>query len=129
MREARVPSLPALDPNIAPELDAIVRQALARDRDARFQTAADYGDALAGYLFSNTMKASSRDVAMAVRATKTERERAANPRASLIHALVMDELHRMTSLIEDELVAKPAELVPSKDLIDTSDWTKDLVDD
>ena len=129
VREARVPSLPALDPNIAPELDAIVRQALARDREARFQTAADYGDALAGYLFSNTMKASSRDVAMAVRATKTERERAANPRASLIHALVMDELHRMTSLIEDELVAKPAELVPSKDLIDTSDWTKDLVDD
>jgi serine/threonine protein kinase len=129
VRDARVPSLPALDPNISPELDAIVRKALARDRDARFQTAADYGDALAGYLFSNTLKASSRDVAMAVRATKTERERAANPRASLIHALVMDELHRMTSLIEDELVAKPVELVASKDLVNTSDWTKDLIDD
>jgi serine/threonine-protein kinase len=129
VRDARVPSLPALDPNISPELDAIVRQALARDRDARFQTAADYGDALAGYLFSNTLKASSRDVAMAVRATKTERERAANPRASLIHALVVDELHRMTSLIEDELVAKPVELVAAKDLVNTSDWTKDLIDD
>ena len=44
-------------------------------------------------------------------------------------ALVLDELHRMTSLIEDELVAKPVELVAAKDLVNTSDWTKDLIDD
>ncbi|MEO8549282.1 MAG: serine/threonine-protein kinase, partial [Kofleriaceae bacterium] len=121
VREARVPSLPALDPNITPELDAIVRQALA--------SAADYGDALAGYLFSNQLKASSRDVASAVRATKIDRDRAGNPRASLIHALVMDELQRMTSLVEDELGSKPIELTSSGDVVNTNDWTKDLIDD
>src|SRR6185312_120729 len=47
VREARTPSLPAISPNVAPELDAIVRQALARDRNARFASAAEYGDALA----------------------------------------------------------------------------------
>ena len=129
VREARVPSLPALDPNISPELDAIVRQALARDPAARFQSAADYGDALAGFLFSNQLKASSRDVSVAVRATKTERDRAANPRASLIHALVMDELQRMTSLVEDELGAKPIELTSGGDVVNISDWSKDLIDD
>jgi len=129
VRDARVPSLPALDPNISPELDAIVRKALARDLDARFQTAAEYGDALAGFLFSNELKATSRDIATAVRATKMERERAASPKSSLIHALVMDELARMCSLIEDELAAKPVELIPTKELVDTTDWSKDLLDD
>src|SRR5690349_2496512 len=56
VREARVPSLTALDPSISPELDGIVRKALARDRAARFQSAADYGDALSDFLFANKIK-------------------------------------------------------------------------
>ena len=128
VREARVPSLPALDPNVSPELDAIVRKALARDVEARFQTAEEYGDVLAGFLFSTELKATSRDVMMAVRAIRAEKERASSSRDSLIHALVMDELNRMCSLIEDELVAKPVELTLSKELVDPSDWTKDLLD-
>jgi serine/threonine-protein kinase len=128
VREARVPSLPALDPNISPELDAIVRKALARDRTARFQTAAEYGEALAEFLFANELKATARDVAMAVRATKVERERAASPKDSLIHALIVDELARMCSIIEDEIMAKPVELTPAKELVDTTDWAKNLLD-
>ncbi len=129
VREARVPSLPALDPNISPELDAIVRKALARDRDARFQTASEYGDALAEFLFTNELKATTRDIAVAVRATKIEREREASPKRSLIHALIRDELARMCSIIEDELAEKPAEMTPAKELVDTTDWSKNLLDD
>ena len=129
VREARIPSLPAIAPNISPALDAIVRKALAKNRDDRFQTAADYGDALADFLFSNELKASARDIAVAVRATKVERERAASPKDSLTHALIMDELARMCSIIEDELVAKPMELTPAKELVDTTDWSKNLLDD
>jgi serine/threonine protein kinase len=129
VREARIPSLPAISPNVSPELDAIVRKALARDRKARFATAAEYGDALAEFMFSNQAKATARDVAAAVRAVKVARERAANPKESLIHALVMDELARMMSIIEDEVLAKPAELMPEKELVDTTDWTKNLLDD
>jgi serine/threonine-protein kinase len=127
VREARVPSLPALDPNISPELDAIVRKALARDRGARFQTAAEYGDALAGFLFQNELKATARDVASAVRAAKTERAREASSKDSLIHALVMDEINKMTSLIAEELESKPAEQPQPKVTVDTADWTKDLL--
>jgi serine/threonine protein kinase len=129
VREARVPSLTALDPSISAELDGIVRKALARDRAARFQTAADYGDALADFLFANEIKATSRDVASAVQAVKVERERTADPKESLIHALISDELARMCAIIEDEIVAKPTALTPEKEIIDTTDWAKSLLDD
>ena len=129
VREARIPSLPAISPNVAPELDAIVRKALAKNRDDRFATAAEYGEALADYMFANELKATSRDLAAAVREVKIARERAANPKESLIHALVMDERARMMSIIEDEVVAKPAELTPAEEIVDTTDWTKNLLED
>jgi eukaryotic-like serine/threonine-protein kinase len=128
VREARIPSLPALNPNISAGLDAIVRKALARDLDARFPTAAEYGDALSEFLFSTELKATSRDVMMAVRATKAEKGGANRSKDSLIQALVKDELARMCSIIEDELVAKPLELTASKDLENPSDWMKELLD-
>src|SRR3569623_375870 len=129
VREARIPSLPAISPNVAPELDAIVRKALAKNRDDRYPTAAEYGEPLADFMFANELKATSRDLAAAVREVKVARERAANPMESLIHALVMDELARMMSIIEDEVVAKPAELTPAEEIVDTTDWTKNLLDD
>jgi serine/threonine-protein kinase len=129
VRDARIPSLPAISPNVSPALDAIVRKALARDRNARFATMAEYGDALAEFMFSNEAKATARDLAAEVRAVKIDRDRTANPKESLIHALVMDEHARMLSLIEDEVVAKPVELCPSKELIDITAWTQSLLDD
>ena len=129
VREARIPSLTALDPSIPQSLDAIVRKALAKDRAARFQSAADYGEALADFLFANELKATARDVASAVRAIKVQRELAADSKASLIQALIQDELARMCAIIEDELVAKPMTLSASKEIIDTTDWAKNLLDD
>ena len=46
VRQARIPSIAALNPDVAPELENIVRKALARDPDDRYQEAADLGDAL-----------------------------------------------------------------------------------
>ena len=109
VREARIPSLPAITPNV------VARARRDRSQGARaatattaIPTAAEYGDALADFMFANELKATSRDLAAAVRAVKIDRERTANPKESLIHALVMDERARMMSIIEDELVAKPA---------------------
>ncbi len=126
VREARIPSLPAIDPSVSGELDAIVRKALARDAADRFQTAEAYGDALSSFLFANGLKASARDVMVAVRATRIEKDRAKSAKDSLIHALVTDELARMCSLIEDELVAKPLELLATDELVDPASWTTDL---
>jgi eukaryotic-like serine/threonine-protein kinase len=129
VREARIPSLPAIDPNVSPDLDAIVRKALARDRNDRFPNIGEYGEALADFMFAHELKATARDLAAAVRAVKTDRERTADPRESLIYALVMDERARMMSMIEDELQAKPLELTSARELVDTTDWTKNLLDD
>jgi serine/threonine-protein kinase len=51
-RAARIPAIEELDPS----LDAIVRKALARDTDARFQSASDFGDAIAQYALSRDIK-------------------------------------------------------------------------
>jgi eukaryotic-like serine/threonine-protein kinase len=134
VRQARVPSIAALNPEIEPELEAIVRKALARDANDRYQTAADLGDALTQYLFSHRMKVTSRDIATLVRDTQVEmmRKRSAEPKESLIDALIMDEMQKMTSLIEGESQAPSAggaegsmSLDPSS-FVDTAGWAGEL---
>src|SRR5499427_627292 len=70
VRQARVPSIAALNPEIEPELEQIVRKSLAKDVNDRYQEAADMGDALTQYLFSRRMKVTSRDVGALVRDTQ-----------------------------------------------------------
>src|SRR3954463_6548754 len=102
VRQARIPSIAALNPEIEPELEAVVRKALAREPNDRYQSAADLGDALANYLFSRKMKVTSRDIAALVRDAQVEmmRKRSAEPKESLIDGLIMDEMNKMTSLLE-----------------------------
>jgi eukaryotic-like serine/threonine-protein kinase len=128
VRAARIPSMIAINPNIDLELDAIVRKALARDRDQRFQSAADLGDALAGYLFSHKLKATAKDVAMAVREIRAAKALRESPKASLIDALVKDEINQLTSVVAEEIRARP--LPPSDgDLVDIGGWAADLMDE
>jgi serine/threonine-protein kinase len=127
VREARVPSITAQNPNVDPELDSIVRKALARDAEERFQSAADLGDALSQYLFTHELKVTSRDVISLVRDTKVEKERRASPKDSLIDALISDELAKLTSLVAEELANQPdAPSQASSDLVDLKDWVSDL---
>ncbi len=132
VRRARVPSITAQNTSVTPELEDIVRMALARDPEQRYQSAADLGDALAQYLFSNSLKVTSRDIATLVRETKQELERARKsaPQASLVDALITDELARLTSLVDaPEAFAAAQEITGSTELIDTAAWANDLVDD
>ena len=129
VRDARVPSLVALNPNVDPALDKIVRKALARDREQRFQSAADFGDELSHFLFSREMKATARDISSAVRAIRADIARRASPKESLIDALVRDELNKLTSLVAEELKASPLPPPSSDEMVDTKDWVADLLDD
>ena len=101
VRQARVPSIAALNPEVEPELEQVVRKALARNADDRYQNANDLGDALAQYLFSRRMKVTARDIANLVKDTQVEmmRKRSSEPKESLIDALILDEMQKMTSLI------------------------------
>jgi serine/threonine-protein kinase len=134
VRQARVPSIAALNPEIEPELEQIVRKSLARSADDRYQNAADMGDALAQYLFSRRMKVTARDISGLVKDTQVEmmRKRSAEPKDSLIDALILDEMQKMTSLLgEDGKAAQGSSSEGSMSLdpsafVDTSAWTGEL---
>ncbi len=133
VRQARVPSIAALNPEIEPELEAIVRKALAKDVNDRYQSAADLGEALAQYLFSRRMKVTARDIAGLVRDTQVEmmRKRSAEPKESLIDALILDEMQKMTSLVDGEKDPGSSGAEGSMSLdpglfVDTSNWAGEL---
>jgi serine/threonine protein kinase len=136
VRQARVPSIAALNPEIEPELEGVVRKALARDPEERYANAADLGDALSQFLFSRRMKVTARDIAALVRDTQMElmRKRSAEPKESLIDALIQDEVAKLGSLVSDEespvdpKLAEGSVGLDPKAFVDTSSWANDLSD-
>jgi len=132
VREARIPSMGALNPKVEPELEGIVRKALARDPRDRYQEAADLGDALSQYLFSRSMKVTARDIRRLVQDTLDTGSRASAGAGSIVDAVVQAELENVISLVEHEAPAQgtPPDAVPvappAADLIDTSSWASDF---
>ncbi len=132
VRQARIPSIAAINPEIEPELEQIIRKALERDPDRRYASAADLGDALAQYLFSRQMKVTARDIASLVRDTQMEQAKRRSPVAqeSLIDAMIQDEMAKLTSLLQGDSPALEgdagaASLAPNA-FEDTSTWAADL---
>jgi len=133
VRQARVPSIAALNPEIDAEIEQVVRKALARDPNDRYQNANDLGDALAQVLFSRRMKVTARDIAGLVRDTQVEmmRKRSAEPKDSLIDALILDEMQKMTSLVDSEGAPQTPTSEGSMSLdpsafVDTSNWVGEM---
>jgi serine/threonine-protein kinase len=142
VRQARVPSLPALNPEVPPELDGIVQRALARDPEQRFQHAYEMQDSLAQFLFSRSLKVTSRDIAWLVRECMEEHQQTIPPTVhvgSVIDGLIQEEIVKFTSLDapgpQDQLGAKP--LSPEeigaggpldpRDFIDPRAWTNEFI--
>ena len=67
VRNAKIPPLRPQNPQVEPELEDIVRKALAKRKEDRFQSATDLQDALAQYSYSRGLKVISRDIAELVR--------------------------------------------------------------
>ena len=142
VRQARVPSLAALNPDIPLELDQIVHRALARDANQRYQHAYELQDALAQFLFSRSLKVTNRDIAQLVRECVSERRHTMPPTmqtGSMINALIQEEIMKFTSLEEEEQ-GEPAEgsvpLSPDEiggsalnpgDFIDPRAWSNELL--
>lgn len=109
VQQANVPSLMRLNPEVDPELEAIVMKALTRDPRERYQSARELGDALAGYLFGKQLKVTSYDIANLVKEVLERKNKAAKPQeASIIDRLIQEELLRFTSL--DDLGSDPLKL-------------------
>ncbi len=105
VRKAEVPSLQALNPDVPPELERIIRRALARDLDQRYQKAGDLHDDLLGFLFSRSLKVSARvfsDVLEDLRALQPAPQPIQPDGSTLILKMIDDEFLAFRSLGEDE---------------------------
>ncbi|MBK8236905.1 MAG: protein kinase [Deltaproteobacteria bacterium] len=104
VRAAEVPSLQQRNPEVAPELERIVRKALARDLDTRYQAAADFADDLLGFLFSRSLKVSARAFAELLEDMRNDQPSDADASVggtSLILKLIDEEFLNFQSLGED----------------------------
>ncbi len=61
VRAAHIPNIQALNPQVTPELEAVIRRALARETCDRYQDCATFADDLLGVLFAMGQRVSSRD--------------------------------------------------------------------
>ena len=82
------------------------------------------------------MKVTARDIAQLVRDAQVEmmRKRSAEPKASLIDALINDEVNRLTSLVGEEegqpaaAAGQGSQSLDPSHFVDTSSWTNDLLE-
>lgn len=100
VQRAEVPSIQLLNPEVDDAFEALLEKALARDPNDRFASAREFGDALAGYLFSQQMKVTSYDLAALVKTAISERKRrrTGGKDQSIIDRLIIEEIQRFTSL-------------------------------
>jgi serine/threonine-protein kinase len=116
VRQAKVPPIAAQNTEVTPELEQVVRKALARDLNQRFQSAGDLQDALAQYLFSQRLKVTSRDIEQLVQGCLREKQRSqpkAAPVGNLIDTLINEEIVKFTSLDDIGEPSMPGQPSPS----------------
>ena len=122
VQQAQVPDLRQLNPHAESELEAIMQRALANDVSARFQSAREFGDALAGYLFGKQLKITSYDIAALVEAAVEDKGGVAEASPAtqqdqvLIDRLIQEELMRFTSLedMSEPLAKEPVRTGPNE---------------
>ncbi len=101
VRKAEVPSMRSLNPDIPPELEQIVRNALSKDVEARYQNASDFADDLLGFLFSRSLKVSARSL----RALLDDMRKAEPKPAPMAEAQPEEQSNVILQLIEEEFTS------------------------
>ena len=73
VRAAQIPSISKLNPDVEPQLEALVRRTLSVDPADRFQSSEQLGHELSRYLFTNQLLVTSYDLAVLVKRVLAER--------------------------------------------------------
>jgi serine/threonine-protein kinase len=138
VRNAKIPPIGQQNPEVEPEFEEIVRKALARRVEDRFQTATDLQDALAHYWFSRGLKMIQRDIADLVRACQEEQSTTSSggkiKKPNLIDTILHEELDAFTSVGFDGQPIAPVPAAgqpinpalphrPTDGFIDTRAWS------
>ncbi len=118
-----VPPIGLLNPQVPTLLDDIVHKALVRDRDHRYQTAEEFAEALTGFLYAASLKATSKQVADLVAEVSGKRRRRAT--VKLAQNFVREELLRSLSDPNAPVVGQ-SESQDTADSVDTRSWIDDL---
>ncbi len=103
VQQAQIPSLSRINPEVDTELEKVIGGALTQDTKSRYQSAREFQDAVAGYLFSRKLKVTAFDVATLVKSALEQKAQlkkgAESPQQqSIIDRLIQEELLRFTSL-------------------------------
>jgi eukaryotic-like serine/threonine-protein kinase len=135
VRNAKVPPLRPQNSQVEPELEDIVRKALSKRKEDRFQSATDMQDALAQYSYSRGLKVISRDIAELVRQCLDDKrmQSGEGKKPSIVEHILQGELVKFTSvdfedpgaqpLTADELGPRPEPPVSSDgDFVDPRAW-------
>jgi serine/threonine-protein kinase len=111
VRNAKIPPIKPQNPQVEQELEDLVRKALAKRKEDRFQNATDMQDALAQFTYSRGLKVISRDIAELVRQCLDDRRAQSGegkPKgASIIDHLLQDEIVKFTSVDFEDPGAHP----------------------
>jgi eukaryotic-like serine/threonine-protein kinase len=140
VRNAKIPPLRPQNPQVEPELEDIVRKALAKRKEDRFQSATDLQDALAQYSYSRGLKVISRDIAELVRQCLDDKrmQSGEGKRPSIAEHILQGELVKFTSVDFEDPGAQPLtadELAPridppappDGDFVDPRGWADERV--
>jgi serine/threonine protein kinase len=109
VRNAKVPPIKPQNPQVEPELEDIVRKALAKRKQDRFQSPIDMQDALAQYSYSRGLKVISRDIAELVRQCLDDKNTQSGEakKASIIDHMLQEEIVKITSVDFEDPGARP----------------------
>ena len=111
VRNAKIPPLRPQNPQVEPELEDVVRKALARRAEDRYVSTTDLQDALAHYSYSRGLKVISRDIAELVRQCLDENRPVAaiskKPTGSIIDTILQNEIVKFTSVDFEDPGARP----------------------
>ncbi|MET0386016.1 MAG: serine/threonine-protein kinase [Polyangiales bacterium] len=103
IQQANIPRLSPLNNQVDEAFEEIMLKALAREREQRFQSAHEFGDALTGYLFARQLKVTNFDVARLVNAAISDDSMPVKSDAALIDRLIQEELDHSVALRPDHL--------------------------
>jgi eukaryotic-like serine/threonine-protein kinase len=125
VRRASIPSLSALNPQVTPDLEEVVRNALARDPNARYQTSREFGEELNNFIINNRMRVTPYDIGRLVEDVLSWRAASSGQKEAgreLIHDLIQDELLKFNSLGENESKEQTKPSGAGGPLIDPREW-------
>jgi serine/threonine-protein kinase len=137
VQAAEIPDIRRFNPDVTPQIDAVVRRSLARDPRQRYQSARDMGIELNRVMFTLGVAVSPFDLAVLVTEVAKERQKKKDKaKTSIIGTLIEDAMMEFTSLEENGKSNKSFQTLhsttsslasrPLDTFEDVQDWAADL---